>query len=814
MKKTQALVLISAMLLAASLLYGQSDFQQLGWQEFPISSIDNLFIPYSNPSLLATGNASGLGIVHMLDDEQFVKRYWLMLNTEGASYTFERDHGTNYHMLAIGNEMLPANILPNLYTGTNYRFEEGNFDSGTFRSAISYRPTNYASLAFTWDNPMKDKPFYRFGAALRPFAFTPAIADYRLEFSMDVNYSKVFGGDYEVKDPILGVNTQILDGVKLGATYNFDEETAFISFSLSQNMVELGGLARSKENDNYGYTYAHLSSQSFKPFLNMHRPSWYQMPAKARVVTYKAPKYSFGPINVYEKNVRNLDEIISEIEKAKQDPAVNGILLVNPSFAGQFAIMQELITAFDDFKASGKEISIYYDNISNGGYIFAAKIADRIYLNPMGVVDLRGLSINSPYFKDLLDTIGVEVVNFRSHQYKNAGNMFSESEMTTAEREVYESILQSLYEQIVAQIQSGRGDKILKPIEQVIDEGPYFIAQDAFDLGLIDELIYQDELSKTLGEDFTFSARKSALADYRSYDWSKPKENHIAVIYASGNIVMGKGTPGQKIAHETTVNRIRKARKDNNYKGIILRVDSGGGSAQASDIILRELELAQTENNKPVVVSMAGVAASGGYYIAAKADRIIANPATLTGSIGVIGMAFNATELFEKIRVNWSTVKIGERSDMGSMFRPWTEEEKDILTAYIEHTYEDFIRKVAAGRKNLTVDEVHEVAQGRIWTGEQALSHGLIDDLGGMDKAVEHMRELTGINGCIKLIDATGSKTGINLEMESFSLLQAMNLGAFESVNNEYIKLYDMWKDYQDEKILMLSPIDSIKLDI
>jgi protease-4 len=391
--------------------------------------------------------------------------------------------------------------------------------------------------------------------------------------------------------------------------------------------------------------------------------------------------------------------------------------------------------------------------------------------------------------------------------------MFSEPEMTAAEREVYDSLLQSIYDQMIAQINVGRGDRMNKPVEAIIDAGPYFISAQALQAGLVDKLIYEDELSTTLKKDFQFSARTNELSDYRSYDWSKPKETLIATIYASGNIIMGEGTPGQKIAHETTVELIRAARKNHMYKGILLRVDSGGGSAQASDIILRELELAKTENKKPVVVSMAGVAASGGYYISANADKIVADPATLTGSIGVIGLTFDASEMFRKIKINWSTVKKGENADFGSMYRPWTIAEKKVLEDYIEHTYNDFISKVDAGRSNLNAEEIHELAQGRVWTGEQAKNNGLIDDLGGMDVALKHMREIANIKGPIRAVDATSSGSGINISMKSQSLIKALKLDAINAINSEYLELYEMWSDFSNDKALLLSPIDAGNLN-
>jgi protease-4 len=263
------------------------------------------------------------------------------------------------------------------------------------------------------------------------------------------------------------------------------------------------------------------------------------------------------------------------------------------------------------------------------------------------------------------------------------------------------------------------------------------------------------------------------------------------------------------IAAESTVKLIRAARKNPAYKGIILRVDSGGGSAQASDIILRELELAQTENKKPVVVSMAGMAASGGYYIACKADKIVAEATTLTGSIGVIGIAFNAEKMFNKVRLHWSTVKKGRNADFPSIYRKWTEEEKQKMTGFIESVYEDFVGKVDTGRKNLDSEQVHAYAQGRVWTGKQALELGLIDDLGGMETALIHMRDLTGIKGDIELVDATSSNKGIRIDMRGDSLPGLSTNGLLLELEKSYGHLYELWKQYSDQSALMLTPVSA-----
>lgn len=802
--RAKLLILIS-FLAIGSVLCAQPMTGGLDGFDFPIAGIDNLFIPLSNPALLSTGNAQGLGIAHLSLEDRWQKHYWLFLNSENSSYIYERYNGESYHTIATSGELLPKTVLPNLYGGTHYNWHADDFNKGQFRSGVSYRPTDYASLALTWDNPYKQAPAYRAGLALRPFALVKKVDDYRLELSADMNYAKD-GGDYKTQKPSFGIQTQILDGLMLGGSYNMETESTMLNFSITAQNAAYGGIMRSKDKNDGAVVWAQLSENSYKPFLGISPKTWYNMKLSGNILSYKAPKYKLGPINIFDSKDKSVESVIAEINKAKNDPTIKGIFLKNPSFSTSMALQQELLDAFADFKSTGKKVSFYFDNISNGGYMFAASIADEIYLNPMGSIDLRGLSITSPYLKNLLSEVGVETLNFRSHKYKNAGNMFSEPEMTAPEREVYESLLQSFYSQITDRIAKGRADKLSDSVDNIINNGPYFLAQEAKDKGLVDALVYADEVDKKLKEDSKFSLKTSSLVNYRNYDWSSPKESQIAVIYTSGNIVMGKGTPGQKIASDTTVDLIRKARKNKIYKGIILRVDSGGGSAQASDIILHELELAQTEDKKPVVVSMAGVAASGGYYISCKADRIVADPATITGSIGVIGLVFNATDMFKKIKVNWSTVKKGENADMGSLYRPWKEAEKEKLTKMIEWTYEDFVKKVDAGRKTMTLDQVHQHAQGRVWTGEQALEIGLVDDLGGLDVAVDHMREVSGIKGNLRLVDATSQQSGVSVTMSSNPLMQFMPLKALESVSGEYIKLYELWEDFSGEETLMLSP--------
>lgn len=803
-----ALVLLALSLLSLAFADNPAGMMNLEYFDIPSATADDMFSPLINPSLLGTGKPGGLGWAHLNNEEKWQDHYWFFANMEGISYVYEHNEGVDHHTFASGTEFFPRHILPNLYVGSSYGWTNNKTGKGNFRSAVTYRPHDAASLAFRWDNPYKDRPAYHAGLALRPLAFAGMKKDYALELSGDLDYA-FDGTDYKAFKPSFGINTQVLDGLLIGASYNLETESAMLNFSLRSRSNELGTRYRLKENDNYGVGYLHLSENNFKPLFGIKSKSWYDMKLKGEVVTYKAAKYKLGPLSVFDGNQLEIEQVIKDLKTAAADPRVSGISLINPSFSASFALQQELLSAFSEFRKSGKKVIAYYDNISNGGYIFAAAAADKIYLNPQGSLDLKGISVNSPYLKGLLDAVGIEVLNFRSHPFKTAGNQLSETEMTASEREMYDSLLGSIYEQMLAQIETGRDSKLTKSAAQTIDEGPYYLASDALAAGLVDGIIYQDELAKIMKDEFKFSNRISAATEYMDYSWALPKEKKIAVIYAQGNIVMGSGEPGQKIAHDTTVNLIRKARKDKSYKGIILRVDSGGGSAQASDIILRELSLAQTENKLPVVVSMAGVAGSGGYYIACQADRIIADPATLTGSIGVIGLTFNAENAFKKVKVNWSTVNKGKRADFGSMYRPWREDEKQLMTNLIENTYNDFVGKVDKGRKSMDLDAVKRNAQGRVWTGAQALEIGLVDALGGLDVASAQMRELTGIKGEMKLVDATSSDSGFQVNMKSNPLLGMLPLGALEAISEDYVRLFELWEDFGSENVLMYSPYSS-----
>lgn len=808
--KFQLLLISVLLILSTGFLMAQST-DYIGGLNHSIATTDNFLAPLVNPAALGYGNAYGIGYMHLSKNDYWKNHYWIALNTQGLSYIYEKNEilhngkkrDQSVHNLAMGSETFTAYKLPNLYTGVAYKWINDKFNEGNFKSGVLYRPINAASIGFTWDNPYKQSPAYQFGLGIRPLDFVCKKNAYRIEFSADMKYGKE-DGDYTMFKPTIGVGTQIFDGVIVKGNYDMETETSMLSISLGIKKGLAGSDYHMDDDNNYELGYAYTNLNDFKPFFGIKDKQWYSVPVNQSVVTYKAPTFEIGPFQIFDSKQTSVETLINDIRKAKNEPNVAGLLFMNKNFSASLALRQEIIAEIKDFKTSGKPVVFYYDNMSNSDYYFAASVADKIYLNPMGGIDLKGLSINSPYLKGTLNALGIDVYNFRSHPTKTAGNMFSETEMISEERAMYESILSDLYDQMCAGIETGRGDKLTKNVKTTIDEGPYYMAKDALQAGLVDELIYEAELKNTLKKEFKFTRQTKELPDYLSYNWSHLKKSKIAVIYAQGNIVMGKGPAGKKIAHETTVDLIRKARKNPEYKGIILRIDSGGGSAQASDIIWKEIELAKTENKKPVVVTMAGVAGSGGYYIACNADHIVADPATITGSIGVLGVTFTAERMFQKIRMNWDTVKKGKHSDFGSFTRQWTDDEKAIVSDLISRIYHDFVTKVARSR-NMDFNAVDSIAQGKIWTGVQGKNLGLVDELGGLKEATAKMKELAKIKHDVVLVNASKSdKISFYVDMEPMMSMLPMS-SALKDMS-EYISLYDQWVQYKGEKFLYATP--------
>jgi protease IV len=466
------------------------------------------------------------------------------------------------------------------------------------------------------------------------------------------------------------------------------------------------------------------------------------------VVKERAPKNPFGNFGAFgnEKNI-GLNQIARSLKAAAQDKRIKGIYLEMGMLQAGPATVEEIRNALIDFKKSGKPVIAYGDMAPQNAY-YLASVADKIYMNPVGSLEFSGLSAQVAFVKGLAEKLKVEMQIIRpdGNVYKSAVEPFFLDKMSAASREQTGKYLSSGWDIMVDNIAVSRK---LTPelLNQVADSLLAFKAQNALKSGLIDGLLYKDQLldslKKTVGIDSRESLKYISLAKYdkavvqeHAAEGTKGKsEGQIAVIYASGNIVMGDDDADDVISATHISKTIRKAREDKKVKAIVLRINSPGGDGLASEIIWREVELAKKE--KPVIVSMGDYAASGGYYIACAATKIVAQPNTLTGSIGVFGVLPNMEKLFkEHLGITFDEVNTNSNSSFGNVMRPLNPYEYNILKRYVEDFYTHFITRVSEGRK-MDVAMVDSIGQGRVWAGTDALKIGLVDTLGGLNDAVK-----------------------------------------------------------------------------
>jgi protease-4 len=426
---------------------------------------------------------------------------------------------------------------------------------------------------------------------------------------------------------------------------------------------------------------------------------------------------------------------VDMLRKAKTDSRITSVILKPTGAGALWAKVQEVRDAVADFRRSGKPIVAY---LEYGGEqeFYLATACDKVFLMPSATLDLTGMASYELFLRGTLDKIGAYPDALHIGEYKTASNNFTEKTFTPAHREMAESLNTDLYEQLVRGIADGR-HKSEREVKSLIDHGP-FLPEDALRAGLIDDLAYEDEIDDKV----KLGAGKTNTVDMNDYRQVSAgsrysRGSRIAVIYASGIIASGKSsydsTGGQVVGADTIVEYLRKARADGSVKAIVLRVDSPGGSAIASDVIWREVLL--TKKQKPLVASMSDVAASGGYYIAMPADAIVAEPSTLTGSIGVVLTKFVIDGTLKKLGMNIEGVSQGKYADLYSPVRPFSADERSKMAAYMQATYDTFVEKAAQGR-NTTPEKIDAVGQGRVWTGRQAKQIGLVDDLGGLDRAL------------------------------------------------------------------------------
>jgi protease-4 len=500
----------------------------------------------------------------------------------------------------------------------------------------------------------------------------------------------------------------------------------------------------------------------------------------------RAPLDEIEPIDIFgafaDVQPTTLRSLVNEIRRAKSDNRVK-TLVIEPQVAGAlWGQIQEVRDALLDFRKSGKHVTAYLEAASSQEY-YLASAADRVVMMPAGGLDLQGLATYELFFREALDKLGIFPDLVHIGEYKTAANTFTEKGFTPAHREMSASLNKDWYDELVRSIAEGR-KKTEADIRQAIDGGPY-LASEAKAAGLVDDLAYEDQIANSAP---VKGNRKFDGDDYARAGGTTPGYGtgpRIAVLYAVGTIVSGKSafdSPGGAVlGSDTFVQWVRKARIDPDTKAIVVRIDSPGGSAIASDVMWHELMLAREV--KPVVVSMGDVAASGGYYIAVPANVIVAEPGTLTGSIGVVTGKYVIKGTLDKLGIGEASVSDGKMAEIDSPFTPFTKEQRDRVESQVRSTYDLFVSRVAEGRR-MTPEKVDAIGRGRVWTGRQGKENGLVDEIGGLDKAIEIAKSRAHIDASRSvslafyppkrgLIDLLANMSGSSADTSTSALLGA-----------------------------------------
>ena len=489
---------------------------------------------------------------------------------------------------------------------------------------------------------------------------------------------------------------------------------------------------------------ASISSQKSTSTKKLDEKHFLKIDLSKEVVerTSANPFSSLDPMNIDASQQLSLKTILDNIEKAKTDENIVGIYINSPIVNAGMSKAEEIRNKLLEFKETKKPIVAYNEVYAMKSY-YLSSVADRLYINPMGIIDHKGMYTTLMFFKGLLEKLNIDLQIFRLGKFKSAIEPFTLEKMSDSNRKQLKLLLKSVNNNIIDSIASQRGISKIK-IHKDANQLKLSSAEICLEENYVDGILYEDQVKDTLK--MLLGKDKLKIISINKYSNVKTKKkeisrNKIAIVYANGGINSGKGDENS-IGSITTSKAIEKARKDEKVKAIVLRINSGGGSALASDVIWRETVLAK--NEKPLVVSFGDVAASGGYYIACAADKIFASPTSITGSIGVFGMIPNMNEFYKSnFGITFDTVKTNNSADMG-IYRKLTSFEKQKIQQGIEDVYETFISRVSEGR-DISTKQVDNIGQGRVWSGYDAKKIGLIDEFGGLEKAIESAAALAEI---------------------------------------------------------------------
>lgn len=508
-----------------------------------------------------------------------------------------------------------------------------------------------------------------------------------------------------------------------------------------------------------------------------------------------------------------LRQVVRAIRAAASDDAIAGLYLTGTlmpdGYGSGYAALREVRQAIEAFRKSGKPVKGYFTGLDTRDF-YLASVATDLVLDPYGIVMLPGLASQPMFFAGALEKLGVGVQVTRVGKYKSAVEPYTRKDMSPESREQVQKLIDDIWRELLAEMAKARG---LAPadLQKLVDSHGVIRAEDALKAKLVDRSAYYDEVQKELKQKTGVTgAKKSfkqvsikAYARLVSGEGAKAtraggksggaaSKGQIAVVYAEGSIVDGHGTEPGTVYGETYARELQRLRQDENVKAIVLRVNSPGGSASASEAIQRELRLAMEK--KPVIVSMGSVAASGGYWISAFSHRIFVEPVTITGSIGVFGMFLNVRDLAnDKLGVTFDTVKTGKMADLMTITRPKTEGELAVFQGLVDWIYEQFVTKVAEGRR-LPADKVREIGQGRVWSGSEAVALGLADEMGGMEDAVKFAAGKAGLGESFRISEFPRQKQFGEVLAEAFEGKQRDANASSGPLNQMMVRAQQEWK--------------------
>jgi protease IV len=646
---------------------------------------------FLNPSLL--GYEPGARVFMLSEyngDTEEGYGFGTNLGTLGFSY-FKTDE-LEYYNFSSGSE-----IVPGYYTGSTLRWYSGSILDPEHDLSLTIRPLKYFSLAGNVKNiweANRGNINTAAGLALRPFG------DNRLTVEGDISFEK----DY-IEDSFytIGAGTEIIDGLNLSAGY-----TAQMNNSDFDPVIE-AGISLSIQNMNLGSrAFKYEDSDRYLNYFesgNINPPSIFKM-KNSKIVEIElegsyneeVPKGFF--VNLFGGGKKSARELIDRINSLKNDKEVAGILIKSKNYKMTFALREELRNALEDFKQSGKKIYSYFVSASQSNY-YLLSVSDKIYMYPEGDLALEGLGVELMFFKNVLDKLGIKMQAIRHGKFKSAVEPFIQDHASAENIEQMDTFITRLDDHLKASISSGRKMTVAE-LNDLMNRIPYYTGRSALENKLVDELIIEDKLQKAVIKSENDKVRIVNSKQYFAFkeenpQWSSIMDEQIAIVYATGSITTGKSSGGSFFSadimgSDTTADLIRKARKDKNVKAIVFRVESGGGSGLASDLILTELKLAQEEDKKPVIISMGSMAASGGYWISCYGDKIFADKSTLTGSIGVFGLVPSVDSLFSKIGINTQKIRKNKFA-VQSLFEDLNKDETDFMQMHIDEFYKGLLKK-------------------------------------------------------------------------------------------------------------------------